>query len=97
MCPMGWLPNEPQHPAQHGPRGGIPCVGASSLPGVQASHTGPYLGRAASGKPLAVNGIDFWCRDGDKFTENWVFLDMVHLFGQMGIDLMAKVHDPEKK
>ncbi len=72
-------------------------AGASSLPGVLASHTGPYLGHAASGKPIAVNGIDFWRRDGDMFTENWVFVDMLHLFGQMGIDLMAKVHELEKK
>jgi hypothetical protein len=72
-------------------------VGASSLPGVHATHTGPYLGHAASGKPIAVNGIDFWRRDGDMFTENWVFVDMLHLFGQMGIDLMAKAHDLEKK
>lgn len=72
-------------------------VGASSLPGVHATHTGPYLGHAASGKPLSVNGIDFWRRDGDMFTENWVFVDMLHLFGQMGIDLMAKVQELEKK
>ena len=72
-------------------------VGASGLPGVHATHTGPYLGHAASGKPIAVNGIDFWRRDGDLFTENWVFVDMLHLFGQMGIDLMAKVDELEKK
>ena len=72
-------------------------VGASSLPGVHATQTGPYLGCAASGKPLAVNGIDFWRRDGDRFTENWVFVDMLHLFGQIGIDLMAKAHELEKK
>ena len=33
----------------------------------------------------------------DMFTENWVFVDMLHLFGQMGIDLMANVHELEKK
>ena len=31
------------------------------------------------------------------FTGNWVFVDMLHLFGQMGIDLMAKVDELEKK
>ena len=41
-------------------------------------------------KPLAH-------RDGDMFTENWVFVDMLHRFDQMGIDLMAKVHAMEKK
>jgi hypothetical protein len=41
-------------------------------------------------KPLAH-------RDGGMFTQNWVFVDMIHLFGQMGYDLMAKVHELEKK
>lgn len=68
-------------------------VGASSLPGVHATHTGPYLGHAASDRPLSVNGIDFWRRDGGMFTENWVFVDMIHLFAQMGIDLMAWVRE----
>lgn len=71
-------------------------VGASSLPGVHATHTGPYLGHAASGRALAVNGIDFWRRDGGQFTENWVFVDMIHLFGQMGIDLLARVADMDR-
>lgn len=72
-------------------------VGASSLPGVHATHSGPYLAQAASGRPLSVNGIDFWRRDGEMFTENWVFVDMLHLFGQMGIDLMAKVRETGAK
>jgi predicted ester cyclase len=69
-------------------------VGASSLPGVHATQTGPYLGHPASGRALSVNGIDFWRRDGGMFTENWVFVDMVHLFGQMGHDLLAHLKDP---
>lgn len=68
-------------------------VGASSLPGVHATHTGPYLGHPASGRALSVNGIDFWRRDGSMFTENWVFVDMIHLFNQMGVDLMARVRE----
>jgi predicted ester cyclase len=70
-------------------------VGASSLPGVHATHTGPYQGQAASGRKMGHNGIDFWRRDGDQFTENWVFVDMLHLFGQMGVDLLALVRELE--
>jgi hypothetical protein len=72
-------------------------VGASSLPGVHATHTGPYQGHPASGCKTAHNGIDFWRRDGDQFTENWVFVDMLHLFGQMGVDLLAQVQELDKK
>jgi predicted ester cyclase len=65
-------------------------VGASSLPGVLLTHTGPYLGHIASGRRAGVNGIDFWRFENGQFTENWVFVDMIHLFDQFGIDLMAR-------
>ena len=64
-------------------------VGASSLPGVWLTHTGPYLGHAGSQQRAGVNGIDFWRYENGQFTENWVFVDMLHLFRQFGIDLMA--------
>ena len=56
--------------------------------GVAATHSGPYLGVEASGKKLLIGGIDYWLRDGDKFTENWVFIDFVDMFNQMGFDLL---------
>ena len=65
-------------------------VGASSLPGVWLTHTGPYLDHAPSGARAGVNGIDFWLYDAGRFTENWVFVDMIHLFDQFGIDLLAQ-------
>ncbi|MEM1361282.1 MAG: ester cyclase [Pseudomonadota bacterium] len=67
-------------------------VGSSSLPGVWLTHTGPYLGHAASGRRAGVKGIDFWRRENGQFTENWVFVDMIDLFAQFGTDLMAQVH-----
>lgn len=68
-----------------------PFIGASSLPGVKMSHTGPYLGHGATGNTLFVHGVDFWLLQNNQLTENWVFVDMIHLFEQMGIDLMQKV------
>ena len=66
-------------------------LAASGPRGVVAHQTGPYLDHPPSGAPIEVSGIDFWLRDGDKFTENWVFVDMLHLFSQMGVDLMARM------
>jgi predicted ester cyclase len=66
-------------------------VGASSLPGVFLTHTGPYLGHPSTQQRAGVNGIDFWRHENGQFTENWVFVDMLHLFDQFGIDLMARV------
>lgn len=66
-------------------------VAGSSLPGVLGHHRGTYQGVAGTGAAIAVNGIDFWLRDGDQFTENWVYVDFVHLFAQMGVDLIARM------
>ncbi len=56
--------------------------------GVTATHTGPYLGFEASNRPLKINGLDWWKRVDDEYIENWVFVDMIHLFDQMGINLL---------
>lgn len=66
-------------------------LAASGVAGVEAKHTGAYLGEPASGAHLKISGIDFWLRDGDQFTENWIFVDMIDLFDQMGVDLFARL------
>ncbi len=65
-------------------------TGGPGWAGVKAEHRGEYQGVAASHNNLVINGLDFWKRVGDQFIENWVFVDMVHLFAQMGVDLMAR-------
>ena len=66
-------------------------VGGSSLPGVVGHHSGSYQGVAGTGAEVRINGIDFWLRTGDQFVENWVYVDFVHLFAQMGVDLMDQM------
>lgn len=65
-------------------------LAASGPMGVVGHHTGPYLGHGASGAAIEVSGLDFWLRTDGKFTENWVFVDMIHLFEQMGVDLFDR-------
>lgn len=68
-------------------------LAASGTVAVKATHSGePYLDSGpAKNQPIEFSGLDFWLRTGDVFTENWVFVDFVHLFNQMGIDLMDRV------
>jgi len=66
-------------------------LAASGIAGVEATHTGPYLGSEATGNPIKFSGIDFWLRTEGKFTENWVFVDIIHLFDQFGIDLFERM------
>jgi predicted ester cyclase len=59
--------------------------------GVKATHTGDYLDCEATGQPLSINGLDFWKLENDVYVENWVFVDMIHLFRQFGVDLFARI------
>ncbi len=58
---------------------------------VAATHSGPYLDCAPTGKSVTFNCIDFWLRQEDVFIENWVFVDMLHLCAQIGIDLFDRM------
>lgn len=65
--------------------------GAPGWAGVKATHTGQYLDCPASGKAIDFNGLDWWKRAGEQYIENWVFVDMIHLFRQFGIDLFERL------
>lgn len=59
-------------------------------PSMRMTHTGEYLGVAATGKALTLRVMDFYrCAHG-KIMENWVYLDYLDLFQQMGVDLLAR-------
>lgn len=70
-----------------------PFSGGPGWDGVLATHKGEYLGHAATGKRIGINGLDWWKREGETYIENWVFVDMIHLFRQLGVDLFARLED----
>lgn len=67
----------------------------SGWPSMTMTHAGDYLGVPATGKALTLRVMDFyrcdWVSDpAGRIAENWVLLDYVDLFAQMGIDLIAR-------
>ena len=54
-------------------------------------HNGTYAGVPASGKLMTLRDFDWWKREGEFLIENWVPIDMIDLFRQMDIDLMARL------
>lgn len=62
----------------------------SGWPSMTMTHKGDYLGVPASGKSLTLRVMDFYrCAEGN-IMENWVLLDYLDLFGQMGRDLISE-------
>ena len=35
--------------------------------------------------------MDFWRRENDLLVENWIIDDMIHLFRQLGVDLLQSI------
>ena len=58
---------------------------------VIATHTGPFLGHPASGNSIECRVMDFWRREGDLLSENWVLIDIIDMFRQFGTDLLARL------
>lgn len=67
--------------------------GGPGWAGVKATHTGQYLDCPATGNQIEFNGLDWWKREGEMYVENWVFVDMIHLFRQFGVDLFARLEE----
>lgn len=63
---------------------------STGWPSIRATHQGDYLGVSPTGKRVEMRVMDFWRRDGDRLHENWVFIDMPHLFLQMGVDVLGR-------
>lgn len=64
-------------------------VASTGWPSINATHLGgDWIGIPATGKRITQRIMDYWRREGDMLVENWVFIDMVDLIGQFGIDLL---------
>lgn len=58
-------------------------------PNFTADLTGPFMGREPTGKQGEFRVIDIYRREGDKLSENWIFIDMLHFWKTQGIDVLA--------
>lgn len=68
----------------------------SGWPSMTMTHQGDYLGVPATGKALTLRVMDFYRCATDagrtQIMENWVLLDYVDLFRQMGVDLIERAN-----
>lgn len=61
-------------------------------PSVYAVHAGPgFCGMPATGRAVFMRVMDFYLHHEGLIRDNWVPLDMLDLFAQMGVDLLARM------
>lgn len=59
-------------------------------PNFTAEHIGGFIGLPAFDKPVEFRVIDIYRRAGDKLAENWIFIDMLHMLKQAGVDVLER-------
>ncbi|MGF1475432.1 MAG: ester cyclase [Geminicoccaceae bacterium] len=55
----------------------------------EATHSGPFMGIAATGRRVQIRYMDFWKVENGKITDNWVMVDFPHVLAQLGHDVFA--------
>ena len=49
------------------------------------------MGLPGTDTPADMRVIDMYRRDGDKLTENWVFIDLLHWAAMQGLDVLGRM------
>lgn len=60
-------------------------------PNLTLTPTGGFMGMPASEQPGDMRVIDMYRRAGDKLTENWIFIDLLHFWKMQGLDVLARM------
>ncbi|MEY1554779.1 ester cyclase [Yoonia sp. R2331] len=69
-----------------------PYVAVTGWPNMKQTLTDDgWLGIAPAGKQVTLCSLDFWRIADGKIRENWVMLDLLDLYRQLGVDVLARM------
>ncbi|WP_298361658.1 ester cyclase [uncultured Litoreibacter sp.] len=69
-------------------------VGFTAWPGMQATISGDgWLGIAPSGHDITLRSLDFWRVENGLIRENWVLVDLLHVYAQIGVEVLARMRE----
>jgi predicted ester cyclase len=72
-------------------------VAVTGWPNMQLTLSeGGWMGIAPAGKAISLRSLDFWRLEGDKIRENWVLVDLLDLYAQIGVDVFARLREFNK-
>ena len=68
-------------------------------PNLTARPTGGLMGLPASDRSVEMRVVDVYRREGDKLAENWIFIDLLHVLAQQGVDVLDRMRQtlPESR
>ena len=54
---------------------------------------GGWLGIAPTGKKIEMRSLDFWRLENGLIRENWVLVDLLHMYDQICVDVFARIRE----
>ena len=67
-------------------------VGVTAWPGMAMTLSDDgFLGIAPAGKKITMRSLDFWRCEAGLIRENWVLVDLLHVYHQLGVDVLARM------
>ena len=56
---------------------------------IEGTHSGTFMGIAATGKRVIIPYMDFWRIEDGRIKDNWVSVDFAQVLAQLGRDVFA--------
>ena len=72
-------------------------VAVTGWPNMRQSLTeSGWLGIAPNGKRISLRSLDFWRMENGLIRENWVLVDLLDVYAQIGVDVFARLREFNK-
>lgn len=69
-------------------------VATSGFPNMQMTVTGDgWLGIAPANQAITIRSLDFWRCENGLIRENWVLVDLLHVYKQIGVDVFSRMRE----
>ena len=72
-------------------------VGFTAWPGMRMTISGDgWLGIAPSNQKITMRSLDFWRCEGGLIRENWVLIDLLDVYSQIGVNVFDRLREFNK-
>ena len=72
-------------------------VGFTAWPGMNMTISGDgFLGIAPSNQKITMRSLDFWRCENGMIRENWVLVDILDVYDQIGVDVFSRLREFNK-
>jgi len=69
-------------------------VATTGWPNMKSTFTGDgWLGLPPTARELTMRSLDFWRCENGLIRENWVLVDLLHIYAQFGIDVFERMRE----